>query len=256
VPTVPVADTLRRFVRSYAVADVHRDDLFQVQTPQGFDYDTIVRAHADARFRAATDDASLIMAVGGEVVQVAGDPQNIKVTVAEDIAVAEASLLARPVRWATGLGFDVHRFAPGRRLMLLGVEVAHEMGLEGHSDADVGLHALTDAVLGAIGAGDIGQHFPPSDARWQGGDSMQFLLRAKELATEAGATIEHVDITVIGERPKVAPYRARMRERVSEILVLPTGRVNVKATTTEGLGFTGRGEGLAAQAVATVAFRG
>ena len=254
VPTLPVTDTLRRFSGGHATADVDRAELHRVQTPQGFDYHTIVRAH-DQADPTATDDGALVMARGGKVVRVAGGAMNIKVTVPDDLVAGEAAVRHPPLRWATGSGFDVHRFAAGRRLVLLGVEVAHELGLEGHSDADVGLHALTDAVLGAICAGDIGQHFPPSEERWRDADSARFLRHGVDLAAAAGATIEHVDVTIIGERPKIGPYRTMMRQRIAEIMILPIERVSVKATTTERLGFAGRGEGLAAHAMATLAFR-
>ncbi|MCH6588164.1 MAG: 2-C-methyl-D-erythritol 2,4-cyclodiphosphate synthase [Proteobacteria bacterium] len=151
-----------------------------------------------------------------------------------------------------GQGFDVHRFGPGDQVMLCGIAIPHDAGLLGHSDADVGLHALTDAILGALGAGDIGQHFPPSDARWKDAESRVFLRHAGDLVAEAGGRIRHLDVTLICERPKIGPHRAAMVARIAELLGIDAGRVSVKATTTEGLGFTGRGEGIAAQATATL----
>jgi 2-C-methyl-D-erythritol 4-phosphate cytidylyltransferase/2-C-methyl-D-erythritol 2,4-cyclodiphosphate synthase len=181
-----------------------------------------------------------------------GSEQNLKVTTEEDLARAERLLLARYGDLRTGSGFDVHRFGPGDHVMLCGVRVPHDRGLVGHSDSDVGLHALTDAVLGAIAAGDIGQHFPPGDPRWRGAESAQFLRHAVELVRARGGILRHLDVTLICEAPRVGPHRLAMAERVAAIAGLEAGRVGVKATTTEGLGFAGRGEGIAAQAVATV----
>ena len=180
-----------------------------------------------------------------------GEEDNIKITEPADLARAER-LLGASWRWCTGLGFDVHRLAPGEGVVLLGVRVPCPLRLLGHSDADVGLHALTDALLGALGAGDIGSHFPPSEARWAGADSALFLTHARDLVAAAGGRIEHVDVTLICEQPRIGPYRAAMAARVAGLLRLSADRVSVKATTTEQLGFTGRGEGIAAQAVASV----
>jgi 2-C-methyl-D-erythritol 4-phosphate cytidylyltransferase/2-C-methyl-D-erythritol 2,4-cyclodiphosphate synthase len=182
---------------------------------------------------------------------VAGDEDNIKITEAADLLRA-GRLLAAGLRPRTGLGYDVHRTAPGEAVVLLGVTIPSPFRLLGHSDADVGLHALTDALLGTIAAGDIGSHFPPSDARWAGADSALFLRHARQLIEDAGGVIEHVDVTLICERPKIGPHRPAMVARVAELLALAPARVSVKATTTEKLGFTGRGEGIAAEAVATV----
>jgi 2-C-methyl-D-erythritol 4-phosphate cytidylyltransferase / 2-C-methyl-D-erythritol 2,4-cyclodiphosphate synthase len=182
---------------------------------------------------------------------VAGDEDNIKITEPADLLRAERLLLAR-LRPRTGLGYDVHRTAPGDGLVLLGVRIAAPFRLIGHSDADVGLHALTDALLGTLAAGDIGTHFPPSDARWAGADSAIFLAHARQLIQDAGGAIEHVDVTLICEQPKIGPHRQAMVARVAELLALAPQCVSVKATTTERLGFTGRGEGIAAQAIATV----
>jgi 2-C-methyl-D-erythritol 4-phosphate cytidylyltransferase/2-C-methyl-D-erythritol 2,4-cyclodiphosphate synthase len=199
-----------------------------------------------------TDDAAVAEAAGIAPVVVAGSEDNLKVTTANDLAAAERLLAARLGDIRVGQGFDVHGFAPGDHVMICGVEIPHEQSLSGHSDADVGLHALTDAVLGAIGAGDIGMHFSPNDPRWRGAASHQFLRHAIDLVRVRGGSVAAVDVTVICERPKIGPHRARMIEQVAEILEISADRVSVKATTTERLGFTGRGEGIAAQAIATV----
>ncbi len=252
IPALPVADTLKRADDGRRVAaTVPRDGLWRAQTPQGFHFDAILDAHRRLADRAATDDAQLAEMAGLDVAVVAGSEDNAKVTTPEDWARAER-LLGAAFEPRTGSGFDVHRFAPGDHLMLCGIKVPHEAGLEGHSDADVGLHALTDALFGALGEGDIGQHFPPSDAQWRGASSDIFLRHAAELVAARGGRIAHVDVTVICERPKVGPHRRAMVERIAAILGLAAARVSVKATTTERLGFTGRGEGIAAQAVATV----
>jgi 2-C-methyl-D-erythritol 4-phosphate cytidylyltransferase/2-C-methyl-D-erythritol 2,4-cyclodiphosphate synthase len=189
---------------------------------------------------------------GLDVVVVPGEESNMKVTTPKDLSMAEHLLSARLGDSRTGFGYDAHRFAPGDHVWLCGVKIDHDHALEGHSDADAGLHALTDAILGAIGAGDIGMHFPPTDERWRGAPSWKFLDHAANLVRDAGGTISHCDVTIICERPKVGPHREAMRARVAEILELDLSRVSVKATTTEGMGFEGRREGLAAQAVATV----
>lgn len=263
IPALAVTDTLKRAVpgTDRIAGTVPRDGLFRAQTPQGFRFADILAAHraaAEAGIE-ATDDAALMEWMGRRVILVAGDPEGVKVTEAEDFARAEARL-ARTAAGRTegrmeprvGTGFDVHRFAAGDHVTLCGVRIAHHRGLAGHSDADVGLHALTDAILGAIGAGDIGLHFPPSDPRWRGADSAAFLRHAIALAAGRGARLRHLDVTLICEAPKVGPHRAAMRARVAEIAGLAEDRVSIKATTTEKLGFTGRKEGIAAQAVATL----
>jgi 2-C-methyl-D-erythritol 4-phosphate cytidylyltransferase/2-C-methyl-D-erythritol 2,4-cyclodiphosphate synthase len=249
VPALAVADSLRRG-GTHVEAEVERDGLFRVQTPQGFRHAPIRAAHAAAQVE-ATDDAAVLRAAGGAVALVEGDEANMKLTTPGDFARAEA-LLAAAMTSRTGMGFDVHRFGPGDHVWLCGIRVPHERGLVGHSDADVGLHALTDAILGAIGDGDIGQHFPPTDPQWKGAASDRFLAHAGALVARRGGRIDHVDVTLIAERPKVGPHREAMQQRIAAILGLAAGAVSVKATTTERLGFTGRGEGIAAQAVATV----
>jgi 2-C-methyl-D-erythritol 4-phosphate cytidylyltransferase/2-C-methyl-D-erythritol 2,4-cyclodiphosphate synthase len=253
----PVADTLKRAGAGGVILEtVDRAGLWRAQTPQGFLYDRIVAAHRRAQaagLRDFPDDASLAEWAGLEVVLVPGSERNIKITVAEELELAERLLKsadAPDVR--TGIGFDVHRFVDGDHLWLCGVRLAHSRGLEGHSDADVALHALTDALLGAIAEGDIGEHFPPSDPRWKNAASHIFLRHAAHRVAESGGIISHVDITILCESPRIAPHRIEMRAAVASVLGLDVGRVSVKATTTEGLGFTGRREGIAAMATATV----
>lgn len=252
IPALSVADTLKRADADRRVAaTVPRENLWRAQTPQGFRFEAILEAHRRLADRAATDDAQIAELAGLAVAVVEGSEDNAKLTTPGDWARAER-LLGAAFEPRTGSGFDVHRFAPGDHIMLCGIKVPHEAGLEGHSDADVGLHALTDAILGALGEGDIGHHFPPSDAKWRGASSDIFLKHAADLVAARRGRIAHVDVTVICERPKVGPHRRAMVERIAAILGLAPSRVSVKATTTERLGFTGRGEGIAAQAVATV----
>ena len=246
-PVLPVVDTL---VRGDG-AGVARADLHRVQTPQGFRYDAILAAHRAAPHAQATDDACLARAAGLHVALVRGDEMAMKLTETQDFARAEALLAAGMVP-RVGTGFDVHRFGPGEGLMVCGLWVPHSHGVLAHSDGDVGLHALTDALLGAAALGDIGQHFPPSEERWRGAASDQFLAHAAALIRDQGGVIDHADITIICERPKIGSHRAAMQARVAAILGLSERAVSVKATTTEGLGFTGRGEGIAAQAVASI----
>ena len=252
IPALPLGDTIKRVEDGRIRETVDRSQLWRAQTPQGFHFDAILAAHRQMLGRVLTDDAAVAEAAGIAPLIVAGSEENLKVTTAEDLAAAERLLAARPGDVRVGQGFDVHPFGPGDHVMVCGVAIPHEVAPVGHSDADVGLHALTDAVLGAIGAGDIGMHFPPSDPRWRGASSDRFLAYAATLVRERGGAIAAVDVTIICERPKIAPYRDRMIERLAEVLEISPGRVSVKATTTERLGFTGRGEGIAAQAVATV----
>jgi 2-C-methyl-D-erythritol 4-phosphate cytidylyltransferase/2-C-methyl-D-erythritol 2,4-cyclodiphosphate synthase len=252
VPALRLGDTIKRIEDGQIRETVDRTQLWRAQTPQGFHFDAILTAHRQMAGRVLTDDAAVAEAAGIGPLIVAGSEENLKVTTVEDLGAAERQLAARQGDVRVGQGFDVHPFGPGDHVMVCGVAIPHEVAPVGHSDADVGLHALTDAVLGAIGAGDIGMHFPPSDPRWRGASSDRFLAYAATLVRERGGAIAAVDVTIICERPKIAPYRDRMIERVAEILEISPGRVSVKATTTERLGFTGRGEGIAAQAVATV----
>lgn len=249
VPALPIADTLA--IGSERLEGMtERAGLLRVQTPQAFRLPVLRQALSGASNQ-ATDESSVMVAAGHGVVVVAGDHRLEKLTTAADFERAEA-LHASRLATRTGLGFDVHAFAGDGPIMMGGIEIPYDRGLAGHSDADVVLHAITDAILGAIGQGDIGQHFPPSDPQWKGAASDQFLIHAARLVRNAGGTIEHVDCTVICEAPRVGPYRDAMRNRVADILALPVSCVSIKATTTERLGFTGRGEGIAAQAVASV----
>lgn len=251
LPVLPVTDTLKR-VRDQTVAEtIDRATLCRAQTPQGFVYRDILAAHRRFEGQEMTDDSALAEAAGLTVKTVAGDEANLKITAPADLVRAE-QILGGALRPRTGMGFDVHRLAAGEGVVLLGVHLPCPLRLLGHSDADVGLHALTDALLGALGAGDIGSHFPPTDTRWSGADSTLFLDHARRLIEAAGGRIDHVDVTLICERPKIGPYREAMVARLAELLRIAPGHVSVKATTSEGLGFTGRGEGIAAQAVATV----
>jgi len=252
IPALPLGDTIKRVENGRVVETIDRSRLWRAQTPQGFHFNAILAAHQRMAGRVLTDDAAVAEAAGLAPLIVAGSEENLKVTTAEDLAAAGRLLAARQGDVRVGQGFDVHPFGPGDHVMVCGIAIPHEVAPVGHSDADVGLHSLTDAVLGAIGAGDIGMHFPPSDPRWRGASSDRFLAYAASLVRDRGGAIASVDVTIICERPKIAPYRDRMIERVAEILEISPGRVSVKATTTERLGFTGRGEGIAAQAVATV----
>ncbi|EPR09822.1 2-C-methyl-D-erythritol 4-phosphate cytidylyltransferase [Sphingobium indicum IP26] len=252
IPTLPVTDTLVRNETARAGEIVDRDGLARVQTPQAFHFDAILAAHrAWDSGREATDDAQIMRHAGHDVILVAGDERLEKLTYAEDFARAEVRLGAgRSIR--TGTGYDVHRLAADEQLWLCGVRIPHDRGLAGHSDADVAIHALVDALLGALAEGDIGSHFPPSDPQWRGVASSRFLEYAAERVAKRDGFIEHVDLTLICEAPKIGPHRDAMRGRIAEILGLSLDRVSVKATTTERLGFAGRREGIAAQAVATL----
>lgn len=251
IPALPVHDTLKLGNAGVIAATVPRDGLFRAQTPQGFRYPEILAAHRAAAGSELTDDAAVAERAGLAVALVAGSEDNVKITTAADLTRASGRLGgAAEVRVASG--FDVHRFTAGQQVILCNLQIPHDAGLEGHSDADVALHALTDALLGTIAAGDIGHHFPPTDPRWKGADSAVFLAHAGTLVRALGGDIVHLDLTIVCERPKIGPHRAAMAARVAEILDIAEHRVSIKATTTEGLGFTGRREGIAAQATATV----
>ncbi|MFL6862517.1 MAG: bifunctional 2-C-methyl-D-erythritol 4-phosphate cytidylyltransferase/2-C-methyl-D-erythritol 2,4-cyclodiphosphate synthase [Allosphingosinicella sp.] len=250
VPTLGAVDTLARGGETLG-DPVAREGLLRVQTPQGFRFEAILAAHRAWTGGEATDDAQVARAAGIAVKVVEGDPRLEKLTYEADFARAEAMLAARLVS-RTGIGFDVHAFAPGDGVWLGGVLVPHGKGLAGHSDADVLLHALTDALLGALGEGDIGVHFPPSDPKWKGAPSSLFVEHARALVEARGGRIDHVDATLICEAPKLGPHREAIRARVAALLRVPVARISIKATTTERLGFAGRGEGIAAQAVATI----
>jgi len=250
VPVLGIADTLARGTDQLD-AMIERNGMVRVQTPQAFHVEDLRYAMAESGTRGATDESTILVAAGLKVVTVEGSPMLEKLTTPADWERAENLHLSKlPVR--IGTGFDVHAFSGEGPIILGGVEIASEKGLAGHSDADVILHSITDALLGAAGEGDIGEHFPPADMRWKGASSDQFLAHAACLIRDRGGVIDHVDCTVICEFPKVGPHRLAMRSRIAEILSIPLASVSVKATTTERLGFTGRGEGVAAQAVATI----
>ena len=259
VPTLAVADTVKSVdADGRIVGTVPREGLRTVATPQGFHFGTIVEAHnaALAAGQEFTDDAGIVEWTGQAVHAVEGDPANIKLTTSADIEAADRrlrgdeALLLGDVR--VGTGYDVHAFGPGAEVMLGGVAIAHTRGVIGHSDADVALHALTDAELGAIAEGDIGDHFPPSDPQWKGASSDRFLRFAAERVRARGGVIGNLDLVIITQAPKIAPHRDAMRARIAEICGISPGRVGVKATTNENLGFIGRGEGIGAMATATV----
>jgi 2-C-methyl-D-erythritol 4-phosphate cytidylyltransferase/2-C-methyl-D-erythritol 2,4-cyclodiphosphate synthase len=253
LPALPVSDTLKRAdAAGHVAATVARAGLYGAQTPQGFRFGPIMAAHARAAGSTAlfTDDASIAEWAGLPVRIVPGEAGNLKLTTAEDIAMAEARLSATETR--VGTGYDVHALGPGSGVMLAGVAIPFDRSLVGHSDADVALHALTDAVLGAIADGDIGSHFPPSDPQWRGASSDRFLAHAVARLAARGGSVVHLDLTLIAEAPKVGPHRDAMRQRIAAICGIDAGRVAVKATTNEKMGFVGRGEGIAALATATV----
>ena len=249
VPILSVADTLAKGIGTID-AMVDRSGLIRIQTPQAFHAEDLLYALGEMRGR-ATDESSVMVAAGLKVITVEGDIMLDKLTNTADWDRAEQRLLAAMIT-RTGSGFDVHAFSGPGPIMLGGVEVAHDRGLAGHSDADVVLHSITDALLGAAALGDIGDHFPPSDLKWKGAKSDQFLAFAATLIRDRGGMIDQVDCTIICEAPRVGPHRLAMRESIAAILGIALDRVSVKATTTERLGFTGRGEGIAAQAIATI----
>jgi 2-C-methyl-D-erythritol 4-phosphate cytidylyltransferase/2-C-methyl-D-erythritol 2,4-cyclodiphosphate synthase len=251
VPTLPVPDTLKRG-DGLVEETISRDGLWRAQTPQAFRFGRLKAAYR--RWPASeepTDDASVMERAGGHVAMTPGDPMLMKLTYPEDFMMAEQLAGSRRIV-RIGQGVDAHRFGPGDVVWLCGVRIEHDRGLIGHSDADCGLHALTDAVLGAIADGDIGDHFPPTDPRWKGVSSDRFLTHAVGRVAAQGGQILSADVTLICERPKIKPHREAMRQRIADLIGLPVHRVSVKATTTEGMGFTGREEGLMAQAVVTV----
>ena len=250
IPAVAVADTLKRGAGGIIMETVSRENLFRAQTPQAFHFPALLAAHR-AGHVGATDDAALLEAAGHEVRLVPGSDDNIKLTFHADLARLER-IVTRTLIPRVGTGYDVHVLEAGRKLFLCGVEIPHDKGLAGHSDADVGIHALCDAIYGALAEGDIGRHFPPSQAEWKDADSARFLRHAAGRIAARGGVLANVDVTLICERPRIAPHAATMQSRLADLLSVPPDRISVKATTTEKLGFTGRGEGIAAQAVATV----
>ena len=265
LPALAVSDSLKRAVPGSVVITgaVPREGLWRAQTPQGFRFPAILDAHRAAAGNALTDDAAVAEQAGLSVVLTPGDEDNLKITTERDFARAERVLAAQSGRdvaaaaeaafeTRVGMGFDVHRFGPGDHLMLGGVAVPHAQGVVSHSDGDVVLHAIVDALLGAMAAGDIGTHFPPTDEAWRDAESALFVAHALKLLAERGGHLSHVDVTVICQRPRIGPHREAMLARLAHVLGVHPARISLKATTTERLGFTGRGEGIAAQAVATV----
>lgn len=262
LPALAVADTLKRGANGLVKGTVSRDGLFAAQTPQGFPFRPILEAHRKAAAEGRsdfTDDAAIAEWAGLPVRLVEGSPDNVKLTWARDIALADQRMQLMSTTFPdvrTGNGYDVHRFGEGNHVTLCGVKIPFDKGLSGHSDADVGLHALTDALLATKGLGDIGTHFPPSDPQWKGAPSRIFVEHAAKLVREHGGRIANVDVTLICEAPKVGPHRAAMTAALTEMLGISGDRVSIKATTNEKLGFLGRGEGIAAIATATVVYPG
>lgn len=256
IPALPVVDTIKtgesKDGKTLITKTVDRAGLYRVQTPQGFPYNEILTAHEAVKGQELTDDACVAELAGISVVLTKGSEDNFKITTQADLDRAEILLNGKGCDIRTATGFDVHKFSEGSFVTLCGVRVPHDFGLEGHSDADVGLHALTDALLGAIGSGDIGLHFPPSDMKWKGADSTLFLKYAVDLVRGLGGQILNADVTFICERPKIGAHRLAMVEKLAELLGISSSKVSIKATTTEKLGFTGRKEGIAAQACVTV----
>ena len=252
IAALPETDSLKYAENGRILRNVPRDGLWRALTPQGFHFPAILRAHRQTAGGNLSDDAAVAEQAGLDVQLVRSAGDNFKITHEEDFLRAER-FLEKPARQTrSGMGFDVHRFAPGASVILCGVEIPHDRKLSGHSDADAALHALTDALLGAVAQGDIGQHFPPSDPQWKGASSHVFLRHAGEIVRKLGGEIVNLDVTIICEAPRIGPHRLAMQQRIEEILELSSGRASVKATTTETLGFTGRGEGIAAQALAVV----
>lgn len=255
IMALPLTDSLKKADGDLVVAAPSRENLWRAQTPQAFRLGDITRAYAAwPSDEVPTDEAMVAARIGIEVALVEGDMRLHKLTYPADFALLEALIAGdKPMKQIRiGQGFDAHRWGDGESVWLCGVEIAHDQTLIGHSDADAGLHALTDALLGAVGLGDIGDHFPPTDPQWKGASSDQFLKHAADLITQKGGTIVNVDVTLICERPKIKPHREAMRARVAGILGIDIDQVSIKATTTEQMGFTGRGEGLAAQAVCSI----
>jgi len=250
IPTLPLSDTIKRCRDGTVVETLDRTTLARAQTPQSFRFEAILAAHRAARGHALTDDAAVAEVAGLAVAAVEGDTGNIKITTADDLAEAERRLGQREMR--VGTGFDVHAFCPGDHVMLCGVAIPHDRGLAGDSDADVGLHVLVDALLGALGEGDLGRHFPPGDPAWKGRASADLVAVAVALMEARRARLVHADLTIICERPRLARHQPAMRAKVAALLGVPESRVNVKVTSTDGLGFTGRGEGIAGQAAVTL----
>jgi 2-C-methyl-D-erythritol 4-phosphate cytidylyltransferase/2-C-methyl-D-erythritol 2,4-cyclodiphosphate synthase len=250
LPGLPVCDTLKRCDGTQIVETVDRAGLWHAQTPQGFRFQAILEAHRKAAGRQLTDDAAVAEAAGLDVRMVAGSTANLKITTADDLARARELLVRRELR--IGQGFDVHAFADGDHVTLCGIDIPHDRGLAGNTDADVGLHVLVDAIFGALGVGDLGTHFPPQDTAWHGRPSRDLVAVAAAMMRERGARLVNADITLICERPRLASHQPAMRRQVADLLAAAPERINIKVTSTDGLGFTGRGEGIAGTAVVTL----
>jgi len=258
IPVLPVADTLR-YIETSGTRTAERENLYSVQTPQAFAYKPLLEAHQQLKGEHLTDDAALFEKLGKPVASIGGEAINFKITTPSDIK-RFMNILSLQTETRTAMGYDVHALklhspdtaAEKQNIRICGIKIDHSHYLEGHSDADVGLHAIVDALLGTIAAGDIGQHFPPSDPQWKGADSDRFLMHAFEMVAKKGGEIVNLDITLICEQPKIGPHREAMQNHIAQLLKLDKGRISIKATTSEKLGFTGRGEGIAAHALATV----
>ncbi len=253
IPTLPINDTVKQLKNNKTIDQtLDRSRLIRAQTPQAFRYKLIFMAHRKMEHQDMTDDSAIAESCGIHVLTIMGDENNFKITTELDLAKAENMIKSNLTDSRTGMGFDVHAFEKGDHVILGGITIPHDQKLKGHSDADVALHALTDAMLGAIGDGDIGTHFPPSDDKWKGAGSDIFLRHSYKLLKNKEGIISNIDLTIICETPKITPHRDKIRDKIAEILNLDPARVSIKATTTEKLGFTGRGEGIAAQAIVTV----
>jgi len=252
IPALPVVDTLKKVKKGKVNKTVSRADLWLAQTPQAFNFKDILTAHRLSVGFDFTDDAAIAESAGLNVAIINGEEGNYKITTENDLARARGDLALNMTGIRVGTGFDVHRFGPGDHVTLCGVRVPFQAGLIGHSDGDVGIHAVVDALLGAISAGDIGHYFPSTEELWKNADSKTFLSKAALKVRELGGHINHIDVTLICNRPKISDFKIAMAQQMAEILEIPINRVSIKATTTDGLGFTGRGEGIAAQALATI----
>lgn len=256
IPALPATDTLKTNTGNTITSTLNRDQIVHAQTPQGFAYTAILSAHQTAPPN-LTDDASVLAQAGGTVQWVTGDPANIKITTPHDLQNNSETPMTTPQKIPRiGQGYDVHKFTDGDHVMLCGVKIPHTKAFTAHSDGDVALHALTDALYGAIAMGDIGRHFPPTDPQWQGADSAIFLQHAVDMVANMGGEIGNVDITIMCEQPKITPHAPTMQQRLSELMKIPTHKISIKATTTEKLGFTGRGEGIATTATVIVFVQG
>ncbi len=253
IPTISVADTLKKIDSRGLIEDtLDRSTIVRAQTPQGFKYQDILKAHETQKDLQYTDDAQIACNAGLKVQHIRGDPKNLKITTQEDMQQAKRIIGAESFAFLTGIGYDVHKYGDGDQITLGGVPINHNKGLVGHSDADVLLHSITDAILGAIAKDDIGALFPDSDPKWSNADSSIFLQTAHKFLSRNGGEIIHIDTNIICEKPKIGPYRQQIKSKISELLSIPIHRISIKATTTEGLGFTGRDEGIAVQAIVTI----